>query len=279
VAIIVTAVLAVAGWLVSQAQARRATRRNMRISYLLDAYRRLERASNRPLTPETTRELEAAVADVMLLGSQQQAKLAHQLSSSFAAEHVANTQPLLLDLRMSLRKELLLGELPSSIYVSLRITADDNYAVETAHVWRTAVETVHRSLQPELESIEASDGDLFTEYSPAGESKIIRKPSPQATITAGTGHIQRLLMALLASGSDDDITGLSVSQLASRALQLGLIDANLADAINGLAAMRRLSGYEQERLSEQQASEFASVAGAIAYVLQIAIRRKASSSA
>ena len=43
IALIVTAVLAVAGWLVSQEQARRATRRNMRTSYLLDTYRRLDK--------------------------------------------------------------------------------------------------------------------------------------------------------------------------------------------------------------------------------------------
>jgi hypothetical protein len=43
IALIVTAVLAVAGWLVSQEQARRATRRNMRTNYLLDTYRRLDK--------------------------------------------------------------------------------------------------------------------------------------------------------------------------------------------------------------------------------------------
>jgi hypothetical protein len=68
VAIVVTAVLAAAGCLVSQAQARRATRRNMRIQYLLDAYRRLERASNRPVTPEIAAELEAATGDRDYLG-------------------------------------------------------------------------------------------------------------------------------------------------------------------------------------------------------------------
>jgi hypothetical protein len=275
-AIIVTAVIAVCGWLVSQAQARRAARRNMRIEYLVSAYRRLERASNRPLTSETTSELEAAVADVMLLGSPEQVALAEAFVKKFAAEHQADSQPLLLTLRASLRQELLLGELPQTAYVSLRVSADGDMASETARVWQEALATVQQSLRPELEAIDASEDELFNEYSPTGKSMVARRQSPQATITRGAGLIRRLLTDLLAPSSNESIAGLSLSQLASRALQLGLIDANLADAINGLAAMRRLSAYEQERLTEQQASEFVSIAAAIAYVLQIALRRSGS---
>ena len=94
----------------------------MRIEYLLDAYRRLERASNRPLTPEVAQGLEAAVGDVMLLGTPEQVQLAVDFARRFAAEHAADTQQLLLALRASLRGELLLGELPSSAFVSLRIS-------------------------------------------------------------------------------------------------------------------------------------------------------------
>ena len=75
-AIITTALIALATWFVTQAQARRATRRNMRINYLLDAYRRLDGASNRQLTEATARDLEAAISDIILLGSPHQARLA-----------------------------------------------------------------------------------------------------------------------------------------------------------------------------------------------------------
>lgn len=47
--------------------------------YLLDAYRKLERASNRPLTPEVAAELEAAIGDVMLMGSSKQVEVAEAL--------------------------------------------------------------------------------------------------------------------------------------------------------------------------------------------------------
>jgi len=53
-------------------------------------------------------------------------------------------------LRASLRSELLLGELPSSAYVSLRISADGETASGTARVWREAVESTQRLLTPEL---------------------------------------------------------------------------------------------------------------------------------
>jgi hypothetical protein len=123
-AIIASVAIAVGGWLVSQAQARRATRRNMRIEYLLDAYRRLDRASNRVLTPETSRELEAALGDIMLLGSASQVDLAVEFVRKFASERSADSQPLLLELRNSLRQELLLSQLPSSAYISLRVDAE-----------------------------------------------------------------------------------------------------------------------------------------------------------
>lgn len=44
-------------------------------------------------------------------------------------------------------------------------------------------------------------------------------------------------------------------QLASRALQLGLIDAKLADSINGLSVMRMLAAMDQHELTEQRALE------------------------
>ena len=68
----ITIALAVGGWIATQVQARHATRSNMRISYLLDAYRRLDKAAGRALSPDTARDIEAAVSDIMLLGSPEQ---------------------------------------------------------------------------------------------------------------------------------------------------------------------------------------------------------------
>jgi N-acyl-L-homoserine lactone synthetase len=262
VAVIVTAAIAVAGWLVSQAQARRATRRNMRVSYLLDAYRRLERASNRPLVPEIAAELEAAIGDVMLLGSPEQATLAADFARRFVAEHVADTQPLLLALRDSLRNELLLGELPPSAYVSLRISPGGDTASDEARVWRDVVKTTQRSLQPELAAVPF----------PLALAELALNSSPSAAVAVSAVQIERMLRELLEGSSAEGIHGLPMPQLASRALQLGLIDARLADSINGLSTMRILAAMDQDRLTEQRAAEFTSLAAAIEYLLGLALR-------
>lgn len=277
-AIIVTAALAVAGWLVSQAQARRATRRNIRIQYLLDAYRRLEWASNRPVTSEIAHELEAAIGDVMLLGTPGQAALAAELSRRFAAEHVADTRPLLLALRDSLRSELLLGELPSSAYVSLRISPDGDTASDTAHVWRDTIQSARRSLEHELEAAGELPGVTVGEL-PALAAELVRNESPSAAVATSAAGVERTLHDLLAGHTAEDIRGLTLPQLANRALQAGLIDTKLADSMNGLAAMRLLAAMDQDKLTRERAGEFTSLATAIEYLLLIALRRQESANA
>jgi hypothetical protein len=122
-ALISTILIAVAGWIFSHDQARRAAKRNMRISYLLDAYPRLDAAAGRPLTTEPARGLEAALSDIWLLGSPSQVKLTEQLIKTWTVEGSFDSTPLLLDLRISLRRELLLGDTPSAGYFLLRVDA------------------------------------------------------------------------------------------------------------------------------------------------------------
>jgi hypothetical protein len=262
-AIIVTALIAVGGWLVSQAQARRATRRNMRIDYLLQAYRRLERASNRPLTPDFAAELEAAIGDVMLLGSPEQAALAADFARKFAAERVADTQPLLLNLRDSLRDELLLGSLPPSAYVSLRVGPGGDTASDTARVWREALESTQRSIALDQQF----RGTKFNMWAVLNGST-----SPGGAVTTSAMRVESLLRKLLEGRTAEDIRDLPMAQLASRALQLGLIDTRLADSINGLSVMQALAEVDQDRLTEQRAAEFTSIANVVEYLLDLALR-------
>jgi hypothetical protein len=116
----IVAAVAIAGWWVVNIQQRRAVRRNMRIEYLLNAYRQLERVTNREPTREHGRPIEEAVADVYLLGTPKQVKLARDFASTFAEAGEASLVNLLMDLRKSLRRELLL-EADESDSVSLRI--------------------------------------------------------------------------------------------------------------------------------------------------------------
>jgi len=56
----------------------------MRITYLLDAYRRLDRATSRVLSLGAAQDFEAAISDIILLGSAQQVRLAAEFGRAFA---------------------------------------------------------------------------------------------------------------------------------------------------------------------------------------------------
>jgi hypothetical protein len=90
-------------------------RRDLRVQYLIDAYRKLEYASNRPISPETAPDFEKAVADIQLFGSPRQVKLAQEFAVGMAESGAYSLDEIMVDLRQDLRKELLLPEVPAKI--------------------------------------------------------------------------------------------------------------------------------------------------------------------
>lgn len=106
----VTLVVAIlGGWIGHHFSARRDVaneRRKLRISYLLEAYRRLEGASNRDDPKTSWRQFESAIADIQLLGSAHQVLPARQFSIDMAKNRTAPLDDLIFDLRQSLRSEL-----------------------------------------------------------------------------------------------------------------------------------------------------------------------------
>lgn len=266
----ITVTLGTGGWLVNQAQARHATRRNMRIDYLLDAYRRLDRAANRPLTATTAQDIEAAVSDMMLLGTPKQAKLADQFARTFTADGAAEARPLLVDLRASLRRELRLEELPPT-YSSLRVTAHGDSLLDHARVWRETSQITRRSVDTELASQEMP-ADYAAAF-PAEMAELAVTASPSAAVAASYQRVERALRELLAGTTTEDFSALNLAQLANRALELKLIDPQLADTLNGLSVMRLLAAMDQERTDLSRATEFSGLAAAALYLLDIASRR------
>jgi hypothetical protein len=113
------------GWL-SFRKDRLAKKHDLRTQYLLDAYRHLEGASNRKMLDEDERAFESALADVQLLGSGEQVRLAREFALDFAHKGVTNPptlDELLESLRRDLRKELDLGSVLDHV-VHLRIYRD-----------------------------------------------------------------------------------------------------------------------------------------------------------
>jgi hypothetical protein len=119
VAAAVAAAVVVVGWYVVHYFARRRDqankRRDLRVQYLIEAYRRLEFASNRPLTEEVAPEFEKAIADIQLFGTPKQVELAQTFAVGFAEKGTHSLDPLMNELRQELRKELTLGPVQPNI--------------------------------------------------------------------------------------------------------------------------------------------------------------------
>jgi hypothetical protein len=122
--ILASSIIVILGWYVihrlSTARDLANKRRELRVSYLIEAYRRLEYVSNRPIIKELAPEFEKAVADIQLFGTPKQVQLAQEFARGFAGNGTHALDPLMSDLRADLREELNLQTVPSNI-VYLRI--------------------------------------------------------------------------------------------------------------------------------------------------------------
>lgn len=108
--LLVTAIVAFTGaWLahtLAAARDRINKRREQRIAFLIEAYRRIESAVNRPSDSSAAAALESAVADIQLFGNRRQIKLVQSFITEFAQRQAAATDDLLNELRRDLRAEL-----------------------------------------------------------------------------------------------------------------------------------------------------------------------------
>jgi hypothetical protein len=106
------ALVAILGWGVSHylsvSKDQKAKQRDMRIQFLLEAYRRLEAAANRLESgKEEQDKFESALADIQLLGTKTQIEeLMRFLEQWNSSEGNASINPLLELLRTHLREEL-----------------------------------------------------------------------------------------------------------------------------------------------------------------------------
>jgi hypothetical protein len=80
-------------------------RRRLAINHLVESYRKLEAACNRPQNSPQFKELESALANIQLFGSTQQIALAHEFMENFSPSG-GNLEALLNQLRDELREEI-----------------------------------------------------------------------------------------------------------------------------------------------------------------------------
>jgi hypothetical protein len=101
-------------------------RNDLRVEYLVGAYRVIADTSHRDLDPgaEHVRAFEQGLSDIQLLGSRVQAEMAVLVSKQLAATGSADLDDLLLSLRDDLREELQLEPLTQMPF-HVRVISND----------------------------------------------------------------------------------------------------------------------------------------------------------
>ena len=120
--LIVTTVVAVAGWVAGHRLNAERDLHNKRVElrtkYLLEAYRNLEASVETEISRKNLDVLESAISDIQLLGTPAQVDKVLAWSNQFSetgTHEDVNLQDLLEDLRQNLRKELGLSEINKKI--------------------------------------------------------------------------------------------------------------------------------------------------------------------
>lgn len=117
--LLIPTVVAIVSWFVgswlSVRRDRANKRRDLRVHYLIEAYRRLQNAGHRPPVPPYSSDVESAIADIQLFGTRDQAIAAKKLATDLEEQGSASLDDLLLSLRSELRRELRLEEIAGGI--------------------------------------------------------------------------------------------------------------------------------------------------------------------
>jgi hypothetical protein len=253
VALCVTVVLAVVGFIVNARAARRAKRRDIRTQFLLTAYRGIESASNRPLDASAARDLELALADVHLLGTDAQVKEAHQFADEWATNGGADAGPLLDELRRELRADLDLGPL-SQRRTHLRISLGrDHSDIEWSDNARISAEAV--AAQQRASALAA------------GEPSPVSSEAPEILLPGASAAWEALLTALTEHLEKNGVLakGTALDEQLRVAVERELISDKTSRGIGGLSVMWGLLLHDARAGSvpNGRAEEFTLLASAI----------------
>jgi cell division protein FtsL len=118
--LLITALVTIFGWyivhLLSARRDRKNKQRELRVNYLIEAWRKLEYASNRKGV-DAKEYVERPIADIQLFGTKNQIELTIKIANELAEKQGTNLIGLLTELRQDLRKELNLQQIDTPIKV------------------------------------------------------------------------------------------------------------------------------------------------------------------
>ncbi len=259
VALCVTVLLAAVGFLVNAQAARRAKRRDIRTQYLLDAYRSIEAASNRPMDSGAARDLEAALADVQLLGTAAQVDAAHRFADEFAGNGGADTGPILNELRDELRADLELGPLPDR-RTHLRITLGS----ETADIeWSDNARISAAAIAAQKRAVTLSTMPSLGASAPDHAAV----PNEPALFDAASEAWEGLRAALADCVESVEVSAatLGLDDQLNAALEHGVISEKTLKGIAGLQVMWSLLSHDARagRPTSERSEEFIVLATAL----------------
>jgi hypothetical protein len=252
VGLTVAVALAVGGWIVNGWLARRGARRGLRVEYLLSAYRTLDAVSNREtITADQARELEGAIADVFLLGNERQVELARQFSDEFAQSGGGNTTALLEDLRIDLRRELLLGDAGERT-TWLRVEPGTTWTAASARVIAGLAEAARRPVPSPRGQVH------HREERPSSDSL--------RDIEEAYEGLASLVVDLVPDVSD-------AADPILEAARSGDLSAQSSNTLEGLSIMYQLAVGDRRGVSQDQRDEFLTLTNAAGYALRNEIER------
>ncbi|PRB06130.1 hypothetical protein CQ046_02875 [Chryseobacterium sp. MYb7] len=109
--LLITSLTTIIGWFMlhrfTQRRDLENKKKDLRINYLIEAWKKLEYASNRNINEEEFIEfMEKPIALIQLFGTNTQIKYAEQIANAIKVEGNANLNKILEDLRSDLRNEL-----------------------------------------------------------------------------------------------------------------------------------------------------------------------------
>jgi hypothetical protein len=116
--LLATSLVTIIGWYILHQLSKKRDSKNkkqeLRISYLIEAWKKLEYAANRKIF-DKIEFIEKPIADIQLFGNKKQIELAQKIADEIATSGQCTLNELLIELRGDLREELNMEKVPNKI--------------------------------------------------------------------------------------------------------------------------------------------------------------------